>query len=277
MELRAVFVHVELKPIVDQLSQLLEVDMGPGERVWSTPIGESVMTVLKRHDSGDLKGRDVHLRRLDNLLGLLSFVGEHDPELLAVYRRKLTVRNLGNFIGARCELLAAYKLIEAEVPFRRRAQGGPDFLCTKGFAGAGIECVSIHLQDETKGKFAVEKLNSAIRGKSEKDYAKPENALFVDMTNVMAASIDHATESLTSDDSIEAVMAANEDTPFGQIILSHSRYTLTDGRVTETGVRYRNLVTSTRTSELERLMDRVFPNLPHTTDEPLDWRVPYLP
>ena len=212
------------------------------------------------------------------MLGLakhLKEIEQHDPALLAAYRRKLTDPNLGNFVGTRFEIYTAASLIRGGVQFQRRSQGGPDFVLVGRFAGLGVECASLHLVDPTKGGYAVDKLADVVEVKAAKDYAISTNVLALDTTNIQAASIDHAAQPAIDPANVDRLADIVNSSGFGSLLCFWTQNTVESGKVVASTARYARIDCDDVPDDLERFLDAVYSGRGHQGDPP-NWQVPFL-
>jgi hypothetical protein len=205
-------------PLTVRLTQLLNVRFVPDDPVQTTPIGWAMAQIFHLQNAGEIVDRDTHFCRLALLAKHLEEIERRDPSMLAVYRRKLTYPNLGNFFGTRFEISIAASLVRSGVAFVRRSKGGPDFLLGGDFSGLGLECVSAHVPAPVGGPHVLDKLHSVVHAKSSKAYATPANVLAVDVTNLQATGIGHGHGVLISPKYANELASIAANSGFGSLL-----------------------------------------------------------
>lgn len=172
--------------------------------------------------------------------------------MLAGFRRELLQPPTRSYIGPRCELtVAARLLIRGLRPVRAEA---PDFRVPWGTKTLGIECGSAHVRRQ-RGGTLTHKIGSPITIKQQKPYARPDVALFLDITNICHMRAD-STDVLQDEETKEVIQATLQPDKFGSVLCWSARFNLNRNRYGFACIRFdsRNIDPA-----LKALLGHVFP------------------
>lgn len=116
----------------------------------------------------------------------LDAVAASDPGVMGQLCKRIEADD-DAFFGVRCELTVAAKLATAGYRYEFDAFGQPDFILLDD-PGIGIECTSRHRRVGTGD--LVRRIDHAIADKAAKAYASTSTGLVIEVTNLLAWSVD---------------------------------------------------------------------------------------
>jgi hypothetical protein len=167
-----------------------------------------------RYNAGRWAERDYELARLTMLAKHLEDVRQHDMKMLEYLRKKIN-RDDANYYGFRFELAVTASLLRRGVPFKRAES--PDFILQWEGHEIAIECTSRHFSGVRADNLAM-KLESAIVEKSKKGYAKPDTALFAEVTNIYHYGVLHTDKTILSPELKTFTKNSLQSSRFGSIV-----------------------------------------------------------
>ena len=166
---------------INELKRLLDIrsglDLDPNH-----PLTQTFHQIDSYHQQKEFDLRDTLYGKISLLVKHLQEIEKYDTGLLESFRKKLRKVQDREYFGERLEINIASSLIRNNIKFNKSES--PDFKKINGF-DVNIECSSAHLtQDIRNEKKLQEKLRRVVLKKSKKDYARPNTALFLDITNI---------------------------------------------------------------------------------------------
>ena len=122
------FMLTRYLPLTTELSRLLGETFTPGTKAQASQIGQAVALIIRRQNEDDFQGREIHFRRMVDLVDQLRLLEHGNHDAFRSYRKKLLDSDVGNFFGTRFEIFIAALLVDKAIAFRHRSQGGPDLV-----------------------------------------------------------------------------------------------------------------------------------------------------
>lgn len=166
--------------VSQELGRILGYRFIHGSRANNSHLGRLLVDILNYHNQGDYFSRNAEMNRLMYFINHLQTIEQHDPNLLAKFRKELRKQDTHEtYWGIKFEAAIASGFLKKGIYFTKRES--PDFIVDN----IQIECTSVRTRKSpTKLDYSY-KLRSAIRKKIHSGYCKFTLALFLDYTNIL--------------------------------------------------------------------------------------------
>lgn len=205
-----------IEEVIKELKRLLNIESG-SEVGTNHPLTQNFVAIDNYHKQGKLDLRNMLIGKIRLLVKHLKDIEKHDPSLLEHFRKKMLKVRDREYYGERLEINIASSLIRKNVKFTKSES--PDFKKIDNL-DIHIECSSAHLTQEIKDEKRLQgKLRKAILKKSKKGYARPNVALFLDITNIYYHDIKTGSEFTFKENLHKFVRKVLTKSKFGSVIL----------------------------------------------------------